>query len=127
MPRVVAAMLCGTLIWVYPKLLEIVLAHAERTERYALAYSTLAGVTAMLTGLVGFYMWLGFKSGPSGLEHTLRGFAASLGKDSEVVNSAKTTSAADRQTRTDVRRSGAAFLCRLGLRNGEEGGSGGGE
>lgn len=102
MPRVVAAMLCGTLIWVYPKLLEIVLAHAERTERYALAYSTLVGVTAMLTGLVGFYMWLGFKSGPSGLEHTLRGFAASLGKDSkegdekdrtesEVVNSAKTT------------------------------------
>ena len=83
MPRVVAAMLCGTLIWVYPRLLELMLAHAERTERYALAYSTLAGITAMLTGLVGVYMWLGYKSGPSGLEHTLRGFAETLGKDSK--------------------------------------------
>ena len=83
MPRVVAAMLCGTLIWVYPRLLEIMLTHAERSERYALAYLTLAGVTAMLTGLVGFYMWLGYKSGPSGLEHTLRGFAQTFGKDSK--------------------------------------------
>ena len=37
----------------------------------------------MLTGLVSFYMWLGFKSGPSGLEHALRGLAATFGKDSK--------------------------------------------
>lgn len=98
MPRVVAAMLCGTLIWVYPKLLEIVLAHAEKTERYILVYSTLAAVTAMLTGLVGFYMWLGYKSGPSGLEHTLRALAATFGKDSkdgdEIVAKDRTESEA---------------------------------
>ncbi len=87
MPRLVGALLCGTLILMYPELLRIVLTHAEKTERYVLAYVTLAGVTLTLAGLVGFYMWLGFKSGPSGLEHALKQFSKVFGDKDEKESS----------------------------------------
>ena len=87
MPRLVGALLCGTLIWMYPELLRIVLEHAEKTDRYVLAYTTLAGVTLTLAGLVGFYMWLGYKSGPSGLEYALKRFSKIFGEKNEKEDS----------------------------------------
>lgn len=83
MPRILGATLCGILIWQYPEILRLVLAHAENTGRYVLVYSILSGVTLVLAGLVGFYMWLGFKSGPSGLEYMMRQFGKVFGKDRE--------------------------------------------
>lgn len=91
MPRIVAAMLCGTLIWIYPQILEIMLTHAEKTERYREVYFTLTGITILLTGLIGIYMWFGFKSGPSGLEHALRQFSKVFGSDSKEANENKAT------------------------------------
>lgn len=72
MPRVLGALLCGGLIWIYPTVLQIMLTHAEKTSRYALTYAMLSGVTLVLSGLVALYMWFGVKSGPSGFEHALR-------------------------------------------------------
>ncbi len=83
MPRIIAAMLCGLLIWTFPEIMEVTLEHAEKTERYELSYAMLAGVTIAFGGLIMFYMWLGYKSGPSGLEHALRQFSAIFGKDKE--------------------------------------------
>ena len=80
MPRLVGALLCGALIWTYPELLEIVLTHSEKTKRYVWAYIALGGVTLALVGLVGFYMWLGFKSGTSGLEYALKRFSKVFGE-----------------------------------------------
>lgn len=83
MPRFVAAVLCATLIWFYPDILSITLEHAAQTEQYVLVYSMLTVVTIVLSGLIALYIWLGYKAGPSGLEHALRQFAKTLGKDRE--------------------------------------------
>lgn len=96
MPRLMGAFLCGTLVWFYPDILRIVLAHAEKTERFILAYLTLAGATLTLAGLIGFYMWLGFRSGPSGLEHALRQFSKVFGKTSEEEEMAKSKASGER-------------------------------
>ena len=83
MPRLIAAVLCGLLIWIFPEIMKIALEHAEKTERYELSYAILVGVAVALGGLIMFYMWLGYKSGPSGLEHSLRQFSEIFGKDKE--------------------------------------------
>ena len=83
MPRLVAAALCGAFIWVYPEILNITLEHATKTERYVLAYLMLAVVTIVLSSLIALYMWLGYKSGPSGLEYALRQLSKVFGKDRE--------------------------------------------
>ena len=85
MPRLVAAVLCGVLILTYPEILQIILEHAEKTEKFALAYTILAGATFVLAGLIAFYMWLGFRSGPSGLEYVLRQFSKVFGESKKVL------------------------------------------
>ena len=98
MPRLVGALLCGVLIWVYPDILKIVLAHAETTERFFWAYGTLALGTIVLASLIAFYLWLGFKSGPSGLGHALREFAKNMrtSSDEKEADESKEVSATQR-------------------------------
>ena len=108
MPRLVGALLCGALIWTYPELLEIVLTHAEKTKRYVWAYTALGGVTLALVGLVGFYMWLGFKSGPSGLEYALKRFSKVFGDKDRKEHSigpeeTEEESSEEKKTRIDSR------------------------
>ena len=95
MPRLMGAILCGTLIWVYPNILTIVFAHAERTERFFIAYLALAGATVTLSGLIVFYMWLGFRSGPSGLEYAFRQFGKVFGKEERPNEIEKTKDPAE--------------------------------
>ena len=91
MPKFIAALLCGTLIWVYPEMLRIVLEHAEEANEPAHVYLLLAVVTATLVLMVGVYMWFGYKAEPSGLEKLLAGIGKSFGRtDSNQDSSSKT-------------------------------------
>ncbi len=96
MPRLVGALLCGVLIWIYPELFELALNHAEKTKNYNFAYLILIGVTAILSALIAFYMWLGFKSGPSGLEHALRQFSNVFGNKDETNGETNSTDTKDK-------------------------------
>ena len=80
MPKIVAAILCGTLIVVYPQILELTLAHAASAKNPNVIYLVLCLVTAMLVSLVGFYMWVGYKSRPSGFENILKQLGRSMGE-----------------------------------------------
>ena len=90
MPKIVAAILCGTLIVVYPQILELTLAHAASAKNPNMIYLVLCLVTAMLVSLVGFYMWVGHKSRPSGFENILKQLGRSMGekKDKETPDDA---------------------------------------
>ena len=83
MPRVLAVILCGLLFRVYPEILRIMLDHAEKTARHGLLYTMLAGTTIVFAGLVGLYMFLGYRSGPSGFEDALRKFSKVFRNDKE--------------------------------------------
>ena len=94
LPKFIAAILCGTLIWVYPDILRIVLEHAEKANEPAHVYLLLAAVTVTLVLMVGLYMWFGYKAEPSGLEKLLKGVAKSIGRDGSKQGSTL-------ETRTD--------------------------
>ena len=87
MPKFIAAMLCGTLIVTFPKMLDLTLGHAENSQNPFIAYGLLAGATSLFVGLIAWYMWLGYKATPSGFFEVLRKFAESIGdkKDSEIT------------------------------------------
>ena len=91
MPKFIAAMLCGTLIVTFPKMLDLTFGHAENIETPALAYGLLAGTTVLFCGLIAWYMWLSNKAAPSTLAstmtETLRVFGKNIGngKDSETA------------------------------------------
>ena len=84
MPRFLAAMLCGTLIVTYPKMLDIALGHMEKLEMPWIAYGVLPGTTVLFCGLIAWYMWLGYKSKPSGLEDFLRNLRKDKNEDIAV-------------------------------------------
>ena len=79
MPKFIAAMLCGTLIMTFPKMLDLTLGHAENMEEPSIAYILLAGAILLFVGLIAWYMWLAYKATPSGFSDVLRKFANSLG------------------------------------------------
>ena len=83
MPKIVAAILCGTLIVVYPQILELTLAHAASAKNPNMIYLVLCLVTALLVSLVAFYMWVGHKSRPSGLENILKQLGRSMGEKND--------------------------------------------
>ena len=78
MPKVLAAILCVTLIVVYPKILDVSLAHAATAKNPSVVYFILCLVTTLFVALIGFYMWVGHKSRPSGLEHILKQLGRSM-------------------------------------------------
>ena len=81
LPKLIAAVLCGTLVWVSPDLLEITLQHAEGAKEPAHVYLLLATVTLTLAVMIGVYMWFCYKAQPTGLDKVLKGFGRSLGRD----------------------------------------------
>lgn len=83
MPKLLAAILCGTLIVVYPQILEVTLDHAASATNANVVYFILCMVTTLLVALIGFYMWVGHKSRPSGLEHILKQLGRSMGEDKD--------------------------------------------
>ena len=74
-------MLCGTLIVTYPKMLDIALGHTEKLEMPWVVYGVLPGTTVLFCGLIAWYMWLGYKSKPSGFDDFLRGFRKVFDRD----------------------------------------------
>ena len=87
MPKFIAAMLCGTLIVTFPKMLDLTLSHAKNIEEPSIAYSLLAGATLLFSGLIAWYMWLAYKAAPSGFFEVLRRFVKNIGdqKNSETA------------------------------------------
>ena len=83
MPKIVAAILCGTLIVVYPQILELTFAHAASAKSPNMIYLVVCLVTAMLVSLVAFYMWVGHKSRPSGFENILKQLGRSMGEKND--------------------------------------------
>ena len=93
LPKFIAAVLCGTLIWVSPDILRVAFEHAEKTNEPMHVYAVLIVVLLSLVAMVGIYMWLGYKAEPTGLDKLLRGFGKSMGrkestKDSPVLSPA---------------------------------------
>lgn len=82
MPRVISAILCLALIWVFPDILATLLEHAGSTSEYLSVYWLVFGLTSIFSVLIGWYMWIGLKAGPSGLGYAIRQFAEHL-KDKE--------------------------------------------
>lgn len=89
MPKIIAAILCGTLIVVYPQILEVALAHAATAKDPNSIYLVLCLVTALLVSLVAFYMWVSHKSRPSGFEAILKGLGRSMGENKELEASSQ--------------------------------------
>ena len=85
MPKFLAAMLCGTLIVSFPKMLALTLGHAENIETPEIAYGLLAGITVLFCGLIAWYMWLSNKAAPTALTSlltdVLRVFRKSIGEE----------------------------------------------
>ena len=81
LPKFIAAILCGTLIWVYPDILRVALEHAENTNEPTHVYAVLVVVTLSLITMVGIYMWLGYKAEPAGLDKLLRGLGKSMSRN----------------------------------------------
>ena len=94
LPKFIAAMLCGSLIWVYPDILRISLEHAEKASEPTHVYWLLVSVTVALVCMVGMYMWFCFKSTPTGLDK----FLATLGNRSE---GSERSPGSTRNTQTD--------------------------
>lgn len=91
LPKFIAAMLCGTLIWVYPDILRITLAHAEKANQPTQVYVLLTVVTFTLAVMIGIYMWFCYKAQPTGLDQLLAKFGnKSEGDGSERDATAKT-------------------------------------
>ena len=81
MPKFLAAVLCVTLIATFPKLLTIAFDHAKSVDEKVIAYILLAGIILIPPGLMAFFMWLGHKAQPSGLDDFLRALGKSGGFD----------------------------------------------
>ncbi len=86
MPKFLAAILGATLIAFSPEMLKITFAHAETAQHPGIVYGVLCLVIFLLVGLIAFYMWIGHKSRPSGIEHILKQLGRSMGnnKDGEA-------------------------------------------
>ena len=83
MSRIMGAVACISLVWVYPEMLQLVLEHEKESSQGGTVYWMLLGATVMLVGLIGWYIWLAYKSQPSGLEHMLTGLGRMLEKSKE--------------------------------------------
>ena len=83
MSRIMGAVACITLVWVYPEMLQLTLEHAKASSQGGTVYWVLLGATVMLVGLIGWYIWLAYKTQPSGFEHMLTGLGKMLEKSKE--------------------------------------------
>lgn len=83
MPKFMGALLCGTLIVTFPKMLDLTFSHAENIENPTIAYSLLAGTILLICSLIGWYLWLTHKAKPSSLPEALRDFLKRIGRDEE--------------------------------------------
>ena len=83
MSRIMGAVACISLVWVYPEMLQVTLEHAKESSRGGTVYWVLLGATVMLVGLIGWYIWLAYKTQPSGFEHMLTGLGKMLEKSKE--------------------------------------------
>ena len=81
MPKFIAAMLCGTLIVTFPKMLNLTLSHAKDIEEPFIAYSLLAGAILLFSGLIAWYMWLAHKAAPNAFFEALRSFVKNIGDE----------------------------------------------
>ena len=84
MPRVLGALLIGTLIVNLPEMLQVVFKHAETVNSPQIAYGVLIGLVVLICALIGWYLWLAYKAKPSGLLEAIRAFVEKIGRnDSE--------------------------------------------
>ena len=88
MPKFLAAVLGVTLISFSPEMLQITFTHAETAQRPEIVYGVLCLVVFLLVSLIAFYLWVGHRSRPSGIEQILKQLGKSLGnnKDGETSN-----------------------------------------
>ena len=92
LPKFIAAILCGTLIWVYPDILRITLEHAEKANNPTHVYVLLAAVTLALVFMIGLYMWFSYKAQPAGWDKVLAGLGERFGRNETSKQSATKTS-----------------------------------
>ena len=83
MSRIMGAVACISLVWVYPEMLQLTLEHGKESSQGGTVYYVLLGATVMLVGLIGWYIWLACNSQPSGFEHMLTGLGKMLEKSKE--------------------------------------------
>ena len=81
MPKLLAAILGGTLIAFSPEMLEITFRYADTANHPIVVYAVLCIVMLLLVGMISFYMWVGHKSRPSGFEELLKHLGRSMGND----------------------------------------------
>ena len=102
MPKVLAAILCMTLIVVYPKILEVTLAHAGTANNPNVIYAILCLVTTLFVVLIAFYIWVGHKSRPSGFENILKQLGRSMGEKNEPETPDETAKSVTRRRRERI-------------------------
>ena len=92
LPKFIAAILCATLIWVYPDILRIALEHAEKANEPTHVYLLLVALTLALVVMIGIYMWFCYKAQPTGLDKVLAGLGRSIGRKDKGEDSTPNTS-----------------------------------